>query len=408
MKVYDSDVKYWAMAARDVGAAERNLLPLINNQFGDMVTYFKQGISGGAQLRFKSPNGTKVIYVFGFEDASRWKVVLGGTLGGGFIDEANIASMDFIREYFGRLVTIDNPYTCMTLNPDDPEKEIYKEYINKCRPLENIEIPDTIAREQETCIANENWRYWHFTFKDNPLMTQDKIDRAMRTFVEGTIYYITKILGLRAKSIDLIFGQLSQDVIITKEQAKKYKYARFVSAIDTSYSNKTDDTIVWGFGGITTDGIYVRLNEMVANNRDKKTILIGKKAYSTPFAASDVCEIAHAFLEKNNKEWGFARDIIIDGPATVQEYDKMKRANGWLNHGVNANSIKSHVKVIDRCIFVNSWLAQGKYKIINTCKEHIHELENYSFVKGMPEDSNNHTIDEASYEWIPYRDKVGI
>ena len=62
-----------------------------------------------------------------------------------FIDEANIADMSFIRELF--LPRFE--YLCMTLNPDNPDKEIYTEIINRARPIEKYkdEVPSWIWLE---------------------------------------------------------------------------------------------------------------------------------------------------------------------------------------------------------------------------------------------------------------------
>ena len=40
----------------------------------------------------------KTVYVLGYADKARWKKALGGQYGCLFIDEANIADMDFVRE----------------------------------------------------------------------------------------------------------------------------------------------------------------------------------------------------------------------------------------------------------------------------------------------------------------------
>ena len=96
----------------------------------------------------------KIIYIFGFKDKARWKTVLGSTVGGGVIDEINIADMDFINEIYRALASVDNFWIGATLNPDNPDKEIYKRLINKSRPLKKYlnDIPPSILKE----LAKEN------------------------------------------------------------------------------------------------------------------------------------------------------------------------------------------------------------------------------------------------------------
>ena len=59
--------------------------------------------------------------------------VLGGQYGCLYIDEINIADMEYVREIFMRA-----DYVMATLNPDDPELPIYHEYINHSRPLDKF------------------------------------------------------------------------------------------------------------------------------------------------------------------------------------------------------------------------------------------------------------------------------
>ena len=53
----------------------------------------------------------------------------------------------------------------------------------------------------------------------------------------------------------------------------------------------------------------------------------------------------------------------------------------------------------------------GYYFVLDNCKEHIRELQNYSWEENKintPCDCDNHTIDSVSYGYIPYRDKIGM
>ncbi len=49
------------------------------------------------------------------------------------------------------------------------------------------------------------------------------------------------------------------------------------------------------------------------------------------------------------------------------------------------------------------------YYVLDTCKEHIRELECYSWKedKYEPEDANDHTINSSQYAWIPFRKLIG-
>ena len=49
------------------------------------------------------------------------------------------------------------------------------------------------------------------------------------------------------------------------------------------------------------------------------------------------------------------------------------------------------------------------YYVVDTCKEHIRELESYSWKedKDETEDANDHTINSSQYAWIPFRKMIG-
>lgn len=66
--------------------------------------------------------------------------------------------------------------------------------------------------------------------------------------------------------------------------------------------------------------------------------------------------------------------------------------------------------VIDRINLQLGWIQQGCYFVVDTCEEHIRELETYSWMedKDEPEDKNDHSINAQQYAWIPYRQIIGF
>ena len=47
--------------------------------------------------------------------------------------------------------------------------------------------------------------------------------------------------------------------------------------------------------------------------------------------------------------------------------------------------------------------------MLDHCKNHIHELEAYSWKsdKYEPEDGNDHTINASQYAWLPFKELIG-
>lgn len=404
LKVAKSSKKMHVIAAKTTGVAEKNIIQKeygIIDVFGDLVRYNGNGDKDNKipHIRYQTSKGEKIIYILGYDNVDKWKMVLGSQFGCVLIDEINTASIDFVRE-----ISTRNDYLMATLNPDDPNLPIYSEFINCSRPLEKYkkDVPGEIL-EQLNSEEKKNWTYWFFSFCDNASLTEEDIEKKKLSAPKGTKLYKNKILGLRGRATGLIFSNYERKKnIITKQEAKKYRFVQFTAGLDTSYSSQSNDTIAMTFLGITEDKQLIYLDEAVYNNKENK---------EKPLAPSDTAVKFIEFLERNRKEWGLARDVFIDSAdqATITELKKLKRQDPNVYNFINSYK---KVEIIDRINFVLGWLGSIDgvfYYVVDTCKEHIRELETYSWKddKDEPEDANDHTINASQYAWIPYRKLIG-
>ncbi|MFL0245515.1 terminase [Candidatus Clostridium stratigraminis] len=401
--VAESKKKYHIIAAKDTGTAEKNIINKdlgIIDDFGILTEYNGNGSKDEKipHIVYHTNNGEKVVYVMGYGDKKKWQKALGGQYGCLYIDEINTADIDFVRESFMRA-----DYVMATLNPDDPNLPIYKEYINSSRPLP--EYKDDAPQEINDMLKEEpkpGWVHWFFSFKDNLGLTADKIKQIMLNVPKGTKLYKNKIQGLRGRATGLIFSNFERNNnVISKQKANTFKFIQFTAGLDTAYSQNSPDTFAFTFLGITDKKELVLLDEEVYNNKD----------LSIPLAPSDIAPKYFKFLEKNRKEWGFARDAFIDSAdqATIMELKKYKRVNPCLYNFINAYK---KIEIIDRIHLQLGWInTNGKifYYIVDTCINHIGELEAYSWKedKYEPEDANDHTINSCQYAWIPFRKLIG-
>jgi len=406
LKVADSPKKLHVLSGLDLGTIEKNIINKdlgIIDVFGSLVNYHASGRGQHSlpHIAYQTPSGEKIIYLLGYDNRSRWKKALGGQYGCVYIDEINIADMDYVRE-----ISMRCDYLLATLNPDDPNLPIYKEYINHSRPLP--EYKDDAPEELNNMLNEEpkhGWVHWFFSFDHNLGLTEEKKEQIIMNVPKGTKLYKNKILGLRGRATGLVFPNFSRkNNVITAAKAKQFKYAYFSCGVDTAYSQESPDMIVFIFLGITNTGKIVVLDEAIYNNAD----------YETPLAPSDIPQRLIAFLEKNRKEWGFARDVFIDNAdqATITELNKYKRQHGSIYNFLNSYK---KVQVIDRIHLMLGWInaseeKEADYLVLEHCKEHIRELESYSWKedKYEPEDRNNHTIDASCYAWIPFRTMIGV
>lgn len=421
LKVAESDKKLHIIAARTTGVAEKNLINKdlgIVDDFGILVKYNGNGNKDEKlpHILYHTNNGDKVIYVLGYSSKDKWENALGGQYGCLYIDEINTADMDFVREAIMRA-----DYTMGTLNPDAPDLPIYSEYVNHCRPLpEYANDAPTEINEQLSEPAKKNWTHWFFRFEDNLGLTREKREQIINSVPVGTKLYKNKISGLRGRATGLIFSIFNRKIhLITKEKAKEFVkdgsknnqeeyFAIFTSGLDTSYSSKSSDTIAMSFAGITNKGKYIVLDEKVYSNAD----------LAKPLAPSDTVINYIEFLERNRKEWGFAKNVFIDSAdqATITELKKYKLTHPECLYIFNDAYKK--VKILDRIKLQLSWMnyreengIKPSFYVVDTCKNYIAELETYSWKEDKdeePEDGHDHMINSTQYNWIPYRDKIGV
>ena len=407
LRVAESPKKLHILAADDTGAAEKNIINKdlgILDDFGILVEYKGNG-SGEYKMPhilFHTSGGDKIIFVVGDGNKSKWKDALGGQYGCLYIDEINTANIEFVRESVMR-----SDYLMATLNPDDPGLDVYKEYINCSRPLPEWadETPKEILDELRE-EPKPGWVHWFFSFTHNLGLPAEKLQQIIQNTPVGTKIHKNKILGLRGKATGLIFPNFDrkQHVVTAawvKQQiaAGKIKFRKFSAALDTSYSSKSPDTIAMIFQGITMDRKLIILAEKVYSNAD----------LSTPLAPSDTAVKFVEFLERNRQEWGFAKDVFIDSAdqATITELRKYKRLHGCLYNFFDAYK---KLEILDRINLQLGWIQQGCYLVVDTCVEHLSELDRYSWddEKDKPEDRNDHTINASQYGWIPYRQGIGF
>ena len=416
LKVAESPKKLHIIAAKDTGTAEKNIINKdlgIMDDFGVLVEYNGNGTKDDKipHILFHTSGGDKVIYVMGYGDKKKWQKALGGQYGCLYIDEINTADIDFVREAAMRC-----DYLMATFNPDDPSLPVYKEYINCSRPLPEWEeeTPQEIKDELKE-EPKHGWVHWFFSFVHNLGLPKEKLDKILANTPKGTKIWKNKIQGLRGKATGLVFSNFNRKVHVkSKEWAKQFVQAStgpkkqeffmyFSAGIDTSYSQKSPDTIALSFIGITNKGRCIVLDEKVYSNAELEK----------PLAPSDTVVNIVAFMDRNRKEWGLARNAFLDNAdqATMQEWNKYKRRNGCM---YVLNDAWKKMEIIDRINMQLGWLAYEEdndpcFYVLDTCPNYIHELEVHSWQEdkdNTPEDGHDHMVNSVQYAWIPYQSKI--
>jgi len=225
-----ADITTGLIASRDMDTLNQNILDA--EVIGFMTTHpectLQRDEIGGYYIHVPTFQGDKKILITGYDNESRWKKVLGGSLDVVFLDEANIANKTFVRETFARQIASNSPLTIFTTNGDNPDNMIYQEFGNYGKPIGMIPA-STIALLME--FKKKHWNddgcdmgtkkgyyYFFFRMQDNPTITLDKYNAAKTLYPKGSYYYQTKILGERAIQGDMIFvDYMSEEKLIVDQ-----------------------------------------------------------------------------------------------------------------------------------------------------------------------------------------------
>lgn len=406
LKVMKSKKLKHFIAGRDIGTIERNIIETdmgLLQIFGNLIEYHSKGAGKFSvpHIVVHTPTGDKYILLFGYSNKNSYIKVRGGRYGCGLIDECNmVADERFLIEAIGR----SDEYCLLTLNPDDPRKSCYTNYINHCRSTKKWEY-DTPKEILDQLIETPKvgWVHWFFRFEDNINLSKELIEKMKNSVAEGSQQYKNLILGLRCRASGVVFPQFGEKQIIKKEDIKDKKFLLLSSGLDTAYSSTSPDTVSMILTGIDEDRKLYVLDELVLNNKGR----------DIPFAPSDIAKEYVSFLDRNKKEYGIEfTNVYVDcaDKATIQELNKYKRENQKTCKYVFNDSYKKF-GILDRINAVGGWMQTGHYFVLEHCKEHIRELYNYSWQEdkiNTPCDFDNHTLDACNYSWIKHRNRIGI
>lgn len=410
LRVAESPKRQHILSGLDTGTIEKNIINKelgIIDVFAGLIEYNPNGRGAESlpHIVFRSGNEEKIIYVLGYDNKARWKKALGGQYGCLYIDEINVADMDYVREAAMRC-----DYLMATLNPDDPSLPIYSEYINHSRPLPEY---DNDAPSELRNMLNEavkpGWVWWYFSFDHNAGLSKEKRQKIIENVPVGTKLYKNKILGLRGRATGLVFSNFDRQrhliseedaqALIKKNKQQREYFIKFSAGLDTAYSAASPDTIAMSYIGITNLGRCIVLEEKIYNNA----------VLAEPVAPSDTVVNYIAFLDRCRDKWGACRDAFIDSAdqATITEFKKYKRQYGIV---YTFNPAWKQMKIVDRINTQLGWFAKDNFLIVNTCKGYTAELESYCWKENKdlePEDANDHLINSIQYAWIPFTPIIG-
>lgn len=262
--VFDNDEELHLIAANDLDAINDNIL---NGEHG-LLNMFPKHLSiqrdeiGGYYVAVKGhapmnkPINKKILLV-GFSSASKWKKILGKTLGVILIDEVNTANKQFVDECFARQASVKKPLQLWTLNGDVPQHWIYTDYINRCKIVSKYrhEVPASIIADMDMVPKEKGWYYIHWNFRNNPVMGEDEIRRTMSIYPVGSYYHTIKIKGERGAPGRLIYIDYMDSKLITKTELRDYHY--FGVGVDIGATRAKNSFTLTGFKRDFSKGKFI-------------------------------------------------------------------------------------------------------------------------------------------------------
>ena len=210
LRVAKSKSELHCIAAKDLDAIRDNILEG-DNKFLDFFRGYAElvgGKIGNHYIKFRTPNGVKKIVLAGYGNKKTWEKILGKPIENFLIDEINIADQNFIYETFARQFSFNTPFTICTLNGDDPEHYIYKDYINFSKDLFPDHTPLSTLDDMKDYDTKNGYYYSFFRLEDHPLLTPEKKLRILEEYPPGSFYYLTKVLGVRGVQEGLLYATL--------------------------------------------------------------------------------------------------------------------------------------------------------------------------------------------------------
>lgn len=190
------------------------------------------------------------------------------------------------------------------MNAGLPDQLVYESYFNKARPHPKWakDLPQYMWDELNKMEPDPAFRYWFFTFEDNPTMTDEQIDDLWGAHPEGSFEFNSKILAKRGYSEGLIYARL---VSIAEEiplnEISSLPVDRVFIGVDIGKTAKTVFTMV-GVDGEGKNAYVIDTLEVVAENEDDHL---------------DISRQLDGFITKHYGNFGHALSkIIIDRSET--------------------------------------------------------------------------------------------
>lgn len=330
------------LAGKTMGALKKNVVkPMLQilEAWGWAYNYIRSGTDARIEI------GSNTYYLYGANTEASQDALQGLTAAGAYADEAALFPRSFIDQMIGRC-SVEGAKIWMNCNPAGPHHYIKEEFIDKA--------------------AEKKVYHLHFTMDDNYALSTAVKERYRRAWPHGSIFYKRYILGMWVAAEGLIYQQFADNIdrfiinddwlrLCDKNNVPLHEISYAVIGVDYGGTKSAHSFTLTGF----TKGY-------------KQVIILDEYYCKERLNAAQLEEAFVDFVKKAKTKYKVyeaycdsAEQVLIAGFEVAALRAKL---------GIEIrNAIKGPIN--DRIAFVNSMMAQGRYKVMSHCTHLISALE---------------------------------
>lgn len=284
----------------------------------------------------------KIVLFCGGAKADSYKKFRGMSIGLWIATEINLHHADTIREAQRRQINADIKKFYWDLNPDSPNAEIYKEFI------------DVYQAKAESGVLKGGFNLITFNIFDNINLSKENLEAEISKYEPGTVWYKRDILGERCVAEGLVFPEFANNPkkwIISKKELPIH-YREYEIGFDIGGNNSAYAMTCTARGN---DGTYY--------------VLKSRKKQAEELPMDEVEQFTFSFIDDVKAQYGLnIQDVNTDHVDVIINTLNEKRY-------IFNKTYKPCLE--DRPFAISLLLAQSKLKFVEgECRDLIDELQN--------------------------------
>lgn len=156
--------------------------------------YRWSSIKGSDCMKISTRRGEKTVVFIGGKNSDAYKRIRGNSYGMWIATEINLHHDSMIKEALNRQLAAKGRRVFWDLNPTSPSASVYRNYI------------DLYAARSAAGELPENfYNYGHFTIRDNPTVSEERLREIAAQYDETSVWYRRDILGERVAAEGLVY-----------------------------------------------------------------------------------------------------------------------------------------------------------------------------------------------------------